>query len=59
MFQALNSNGTVFLLTCLKISWWGLSKKIVVIKYEIPDRCSCAPYFERWDELIKTQKPLR
>ena len=57
-YQALNSDGTTFILECLKVSFFGLRKKNITLGFKIPYREHPKPYFEHWDYLIKTLLPI-
>lgn len=57
-FQALNSNETVYILHCTKVSLFGLFKTKVEIHMKLPFHYNHLPYYERWDHLIKTQEPF-
>jgi hypothetical protein len=58
-FEALNSTGTTYVLTCLKKLFWGLIQSEIKINYTIPWNHPSTPYFERWDDLIKSKKQLK
>jgi hypothetical protein len=57
-FEALNSHGTTYILK-LKVVWlWGLFTQFKGSKYTIPYHRPIKPFFDRWDSLIKSGKPL-
>lgn len=59
MFQALNSDGTTYILHCNKHSFFGLFKRKIKMNYTIPFHHDYKKYFDRWDHLIKTQEKLK
>jgi hypothetical protein len=49
---------TVYELTILKTSFFGLLKKQYTINYEITMFANVEVYIKHWDSLIKSKQPL-
>lgn len=59
LFTALNAQGFTYILQIEKTSWWGLSKRIIEHRIEIPFRSNSKAYFDIWDDLIKTGRDFK
>lgn len=57
-FQALNSDGTGYVLNCEVIWLWGLFVTKKVKHFDIPHHHNTQKYFDHWDQLIKNKKNI-
>ena len=58
MFQALNSDGTTYIMYLEKHYFWGHFKKEVTTKIEVPFNSTAATH-EKWDSIIKSGQPIK
>lgn len=59
LFHPLHSMVYTYYLTCIKVSFWGLIKKKVVITYDIDGGHNISDYFKHWDNLIEKKIPFK
>jgi hypothetical protein len=58
-FQALNSTGFIFILRCERHYFFGLFKRVFEGPYTIPMHRDSTIYFNHWNEIIRSKKPLK